>query len=187
LNRSLSRKVKGSKNRAKARKTLAQTHQRIANQRNDFTHKVTTNLIRNHEALVFESLNVKGMSKTKLSKSIHDTALGEIRRQAEYKGAWYDVPFIPVDQWFPSSKLCSVCEYKNNDLSLSDREWKCPRCETRHDRDINAAQNLRIEGLRKLAGGSTESINTCGVRIRLARPAMNVEAGRIPHYSRTAA
>jgi putative transposase len=168
LSQSLSRKARGSKNRTKARKALARAHQRIANQRNDFTHKVTTNRIRDHEALAFESLNVKGMSKTKLSKSIHDTALGEIKRQAEYKGIWYDVPFIQVDRWFPSSKLCSVCGYRNNDLSLSDREWMCPDCETKHDRDINAGQNLRIEGLSILAGGSTESINAYGVRVRLA-------------------
>jgi putative transposase len=80
LNRSLSRKVRGSRNLAKARKALTRAHQRVANQRNDFTQKVTTNLIRNHEALVFESLNVKGMSKTELSKSTHDTAFGEIRK-----------------------------------------------------------------------------------------------------------
>jgi putative transposase len=101
------------------------------------------NLIRNHPALAFESLNVKEMSKAKLSRSIHDTALGEIKRQAEYKGLWYDVPFIQVDRWFPSSKLCSACGYKNNELSLSAREWRCPACETHHDRDINAAQNVR--------------------------------------------
>jgi putative transposase len=186
LSRRLSRKVRGSKNRSKARRALARAHLRIGNQRSDFTHKITTNLIRNHEALAFESLNVKGMSKTKLSKSIHDTAFGEIKRQAEYKGLWYDVPFIPVDRWFPSSKLCSVCEYKNNDLSLSDREWMCPDCKTHHDRDINAARNLRIEGLSILAAGSTESINAYGVRVRLARPAVNSEVG-IPHYSRPAA
>jgi putative transposase len=168
LSRSFSRKSRGSKNRTKARKALARAHQRIADRRFDFTHKITANLIRNHEALAFESLNVKGMSKTKLSKSIHDVAFGEIKRQAEYKGLWYDVPFIPVDRWFPSSKLCSVCGYKNNDLSLSDREWVCQDCETHHDRDSNAAQNLRIEGLAKLAAGSTESINAYGVRVRLA-------------------
>jgi putative transposase len=172
LSRSLSRKVKGSKNRAKARRKIGKAHQRIKNQRSDFTHKITTNLIRNHEALAFESLNVKGMSKTKLSKSIHDVALGEIKRRAEYKGFWYDVPFIQVDRWFPSSKLCSDCGYRNNDLSLSAREWRCPDCGTHHDRDINAAENLRIEGLTKLASGSRESINDCGVRIRLA-PASN--------------
>jgi IS605 OrfB family transposase len=142
--------------------------------------------IPHHEALVFESLNVKGMTKTKLSKSIHDTAFGEIRRQAEYKGIWYDVPFITVDRWFPSSKLCSVCGSINNDLSLSDREWRCPKCGTDHDRDINAAQNLRMEGRSILAAGSTESINAYGVRVRLALPAVNSEVG-IPHYSRTAA
>ena len=186
LNRSLSRKVRGSRNRSKARKALARAHQRVANQRNDFTHKVTTNLIRNHEALVFESLNVKGMSRTKLSKSIHDTAFGEIRRQAEYKGIWYEVPVISVDRWYPSSKLCSVCGSINNDLSLSEREWRCPKCGTDHDRDTNAAQNLRIEGRSILAAGSTESINAYGVRVRLAPPAVNSEVG-IPHYSRTAA
>ena len=186
LSRSLSRKVKGSKNRAKARRKIGRAHQRIKNRRSDFTHKVTTNLIRHHEALAFESLNVKGMSKTKLSKSIQDTAFGEIKRQAEYKGFWYDVAFIPVDRWFPSSKLCSVCGYKNKGLSLSAREWRCRDCETHHDRDINAAQNLRIEGLTKLAGGSTERINAYGVRVRLARPALNSEVG-IPHYSRSAA
>src|SRR5215510_2376983 len=93
---------------------------------------------------------------------------------------------ISVDRWFPSSKLCSVCGSINNDLSLSDREWRCPKCGTDHDRDINAAQNLRIEGRSILAAGSTESINAYGVRVRLAPPAVNSEVG-IPHYSRTAA
>src|SRR5262245_10988563 len=83
-------------------------------------------------------------------------------------------------------KLCSDCGSLNNDLTLSDREWRCPKCGTDHDRDINAAQNLRIEGRSILAAGSTESINAYGVRVRLAPPAVNSEVG-IPHYSRTAA
>ena len=107
-------------------------------------------------------------------------------RQAEYKGNWYEVPIISVDRWFPSSKLCSVCGSINNDLSLSDREWRCPKSGTQEDRGIDAAQNLRNEGRTILAAGSTGSINAYGDRVRLAPPAVNGEVG-IPHYSRTAA
>jgi putative transposase len=177
LNRRFSRKRKGSNNRGKARRRLANAYDHVKQQRADFTHKQTTKLIRNHQALALESLNVKGMSKTKLSKSVNDAALGEIGRQLQYKGDWYGVPVITVDRWFPSSKQCADCGAKNEALMLSDREWVCQACGCWHDRDVNAARNLRAEGLKLLAAGSTESLNACGVRVRLVLPAANGEAG----------
>lgn len=177
LGRCLSRKKKGSNNRGKAKRALARAHYRVSNKRADFTHKQTHQLITTRQALVIEDLNVKGMSKTKLSKSVNDAALAEIRRQLNYKGDWHSVPVVTVSRWFPSSKQCSNCGFKNKDLQLSEREWICPNCQCWHDRDINAARNLRDEGLSILAAGTMDSVNACGVRVRLVLPAVNVEAG----------
>jgi putative transposase len=123
-------------------------------------------------------LNVKGMAKTKLSKSILDAAPGEFFRQVEYKASWNNRHAVSVDRWFPSSKLCSICGYKNVNLQLSDRQWLCPDCGTQHHRDINAAMNLRDEGFRLLvAAGHAETLNACGVNVRPGFRAVNPEAG----------
>lgn len=153
LERSLSRKTKGSNNHNKVRIKVAKLHERIANQRNDNMHKITTELVRNYDVICIEDLNVKGMVKNhRLAKSVTDASFAEFRRQLEYKSAWYGKTIIVIDKFYPSSQLCSCCGYKNADTKdLSVRSWTCPECHTTHDRDVNAAENILNEGLRLLA------------------------------------
>lgn len=166
--RALSRKQKGSRNREKARRRLAQVHQKIRNQRQDFTHKFTTYLVKNYDGICIEDLNVKGLAKTKLAKSINDAAFGAIRRHLEYKAVWYRKHLVVIDRFFPSSKLCSECGGINQDLILNDRSWICG-CGAIHDRDLNAAKNIRLAGLKQLdAVEHTESSNACGAQVRPA-------------------
>jgi putative transposase len=167
--RTQSRRQKGSRNREKARRRVVRIHQRVANQRAHFCHDLTTKLIKSHQAVCIEDLNVKGLARTKLATSFYDAALGQIRRQLQYKGQWYGVHVVVVDRFFPSTQLCHVCGFKNTGLTLNDRTWTCPRCGTVHDRDINAAINVKNEGLRILAVGHTESLNACGGAVRPAR------------------
>jgi putative transposase len=147
LSRSLSRKQKGSKNRAKARRRLARMHARIADCRNDFLHKLSTTLVRENQALYVESLKVVNMMKnSRLARAIGDAAWGEFLRQLEYKCEWYARYLWQAPVMFPSSKRCSACGFKLKKLPLSVREWTCPDCGTIHDRDKNAASNLELEG-----------------------------------------
>ena len=167
--RRLSRRKQGSANRAKARRALAREYERIANKRADFAHKFSTSVVKEKDTIACETLNLKGMSKTKLAKSVHDAAHRETLRQIEYKARWRNRNFVLVDRWFPSSQLCSDCGHRNQELSLSDRFWTCHDCGVRHDRDYNAAKNIRGEGIRiLLAVGHTESLNACGASVRPA-------------------
>ena len=109
--------------------------------------------------ICFENLSLKSLAKTKLAKSWLDAAFAELLRQVEYKALWNSQHFVQDDRFFPSTQLCSECGYKNDDLSLSDREWTCLRCGTHHLRDWNAAQNVRAEGLRVVAEGHPETEN----------------------------
>jgi putative transposase len=149
LQKQLSKKVKGSNNRNKLRIKLAKVHEKIKNQKQDFLHNITTKIINENQVIVLEDLNVSGMLKNhKLAKSIQELGLGELRRQLEYKSLWYNRDLIFVDRWFPSSKTCSCCGWKNNSLSLKDREFICEDCGLVIDRDLNASINIENEGLR---------------------------------------
>ncbi|WP_457626895.1 RNA-guided endonuclease TnpB family protein, partial [Persephonella sp.] len=151
LQRQLSRKQKGSKNYEKARQKVAKQHQKIVNQRKDFLHKVSSAITKQYDAIVVESLNIKGMIQNeKLSKQIADVSWYEFMRQLEYKARWYGRQIIKADRFYPSSKTCSVCGYKNDQLTLSVRKWQCPVCKTVHDRDENASKNLYKVGLTHL-------------------------------------
>jgi len=165
--RELSRKQKGSKNREKARHRLNRVHAKVRNQRQDWLHKLTTGLVQKYDGLCIENLNLKGMAKTKLSKSVLDAAPGEFRRQLEYKAVWYRKHLVVIDRYFPSSKLCSECGAINQNLALSDRVWTCG-CGAVHDRDLNAALNIRAEGIRAIpvAVGHTETQNAWGAAVR---------------------
>jgi putative transposase len=144
LNRSLHRKIKGSCNRAKAKTKLARLHARISDIRSDALHKLTTHLIRAYRVIGIENLNVAGMFKNHcLARAIADLGFHEFRRQLEYKAKLYGSNVVIVDQWFPSSKLCSDCGFKAESMPLSTREWTCANCGEAHDRDANAAYNLR--------------------------------------------
>jgi putative transposase len=133
-----------SNNRRKASMKVAKVHMRIANIRNDFTHKTTTRLMSENQAIGIEDLNVSGMTKNhKLARALSDVGFGEFRRQMEYKAVLYHTTIVLADRFYPSSKTCSVCEYKLPKLELKTREWDCPQCGTHHDRDTNAARNLK--------------------------------------------
>lgn len=147
-----SKKQKGSKNREKSRIKLAKQHEKVSNQRKDFIHKLTTALLKNHDVICCENLNVKSMVRNhKLAKSISDVSWSEFFRQLKYKSDWYGKKFIQIDRFFASSQICSNCGYKNSAVKdLGTREWYCPQCGQYHDRDINAAQNIFSKGLKQL-------------------------------------
>lgn len=154
--RSLSKKVKGSKNRTKAKIKVAKIHAKITDSRNDFNNKLTTMLIHENQVIAVESLNIKGMIRNHcLAKSIADSSWGNFFRKLQYKAEWYGREILEIDRWFPSSKRCSCCGYINNGLKLSDRIWECPSCKKALDRDINAAKNILTVGLAGLAFGES--------------------------------
>jgi len=164
------RRVKTSRNRAKAVLAVSRVHERISSLRGNFAHQLTHSLVSKYPALCLENLSIEGLAKTKLAKSMLDAAFGETVRQWKYKSLWNNMHAVQADRFFPSTKLCSECGYKNNDLTLSDREWTCPSCETHHSRDGNASLNLKAEGIRILdALGYMESLNDCGQDVSLAK------------------
>jgi len=154
--RLLARKVKGSKNRAKAKLKVARVHAKISDSRNDFNNKLTTKLINENQVIAVESLNVKGMMKNKLlARMIADSSWGDIFRMLKYKAEWYGRELIEIDRWFPSSKRCNHCGHINNGLKLNQRQWKCTSCQCDIDRDVNAAKNILRVGLTQLAFGES--------------------------------
>ncbi len=150
IQKRLSRKQKGSNNRNKARIKVARMYEHIANQRHDYLHKITHALTHDSQVrtICIEDLNVKGMTRNHhLAQKINDASFGEFRRQLEYKCRWYGVNLITINRFAPSSKTCSKCGYIKKDLKLSERYWMCPECGTEHNRDYNAALNIRKIGL----------------------------------------
>lgn len=153
----LSRKKNGSNRYEKQRLKVALIHEKIANCRSDVLHKISHKLVMQNDVVYIEDLNVKGMLKNhKLAKSISDCSLYELTRQLEYKGDWDDTYIHKIFRFYPSSKTCNKCGYIKQDLTLSDREWVCPSCNTRHDRDINASINILLEGKREISAGTVD-------------------------------
>ncbi len=159
LQRMLSKKKKGSENWKKLKHEIAALHEKVASIRKDAIHKMTKSIVCDSQAdiIVIEDLNVSGMMRNhKLSKRIQDASFHEIRRQLEYKCLWHGKMLIAADRFFASSRTCHICGWHNDGLTLRDREWVCPECNTRHDRDRNAALNLESFGLMVLAGDAGE-------------------------------
>jgi putative transposase len=153
-----SHKVKGSNNRRKCALKLSRLHRKIRNTRKDFLHKQTTKLAKTKSVIVLEDLDVKRMQNNKkLSRGISDASWGEFRRMLEYKTKWYGSKLVIAPRYYPSSKTCSKCGYIVKELPLEIREWQCTGCQSKHDRDINASQNLL-----KLYTGSSPGIYACG-------------------------
>jgi putative transposase len=179
----LSRKVQGSVNRTKARICVARLHQKTRNQRNDFLHKLSTTLVRHFDLISIEDLNVRGLAKTKLAKSVFDAGWGMFRTMLTYKADRADTHLIAIGRFFASSKTCGACKRINADLTLADREWTCP-CGVHHDRDRNAAVNIDREGMRRfehhVAAGHAETQNACGDVVSPIERLAHVDEARSP-------
>jgi putative transposase len=149
--RDLSRAKRGSRGRARARWRLARVHARVRDCRREWLHQVSSKVVHDNQLICVEDLNVSGMLRNRhLSRALADGALAELQRQLEYKALWYGRTFVRVSRWFPSTKRCSACGFVVEKLPLSARRWTCPECGIEHDRDVNAAINIRQEGLRIL-------------------------------------
>lgn len=149
LQKQPSRKVKGSNNREKARIKLAKSYERLVNQRENYIHSVVNELLKYYDTIYMEDLNVSGMLKNhNLAKSIQEVGFYKFKEILQDKALVNNKQVILINRFYPSSKTCSLCGCKNKDLKLSDRFWVCPECNTKHDRDINAAKNILTEGQR---------------------------------------
>jgi len=158
LQRQLSKKKKGSKTRNKARIKLAIQHQKVVNQRNNYLHQVSSQLINDSQVIVLEGLAAKNMLKNrKLAQAISDVSWGSLVSMLKYKAAWHNRQVIEIDRWYPSSKTCSSCSHLMSSLDISIREWTCPACGAHHDRDVNAAKNILRQGLNILSGLGAKS------------------------------
>ena len=171
LSRDLSRKLKGSSNRAKARFRLARAHAKVADQRLDHLHKLSTRLIRENQAVVVEDLNVSGMVKNrKLSRAVADAGWRLLRMLLEYKAKLYGRELQVISRWEPTSQRCSACGHRDGKKPLCVRAWTCSSCGSEHDRDVNAARNI-------LAAGLAERLNACGAESQSSLLVSGSEAG----------
>lgn len=187
LHRELSRKQKGSSNRNKSKIKLSRFYNNLNNKKEYYLHSIVNQLLNDNQVIVIEDLNVNGMMKNHcLAKSIQELSLNRFKNLLEYKSNWYGREIVKVDRWFPSSKLCSICGYKNDDLVLKDREWKCNCCGTTHDRDLNAAINIRNEGIKiknmkigmslpELTPLESKSIDPRGIRNQMVESKISLE------------
>ncbi len=157
LRQDLARKQKGSSNRKKAVVKVARAHAKVGDTRRDWLHKLSTTMVRDNQAIHVEDLSVAGLGRTRLAKSVHDAGWATFTAMLEYKAARYGRTFGRVDRWFPSTRMCSVCGAVGEKLSLNVREWTC-RCGATHDRDVNAARNIRAAG--------RADLNDRGARVR---------------------
>ncbi len=165
----LSKKQKGSNNRNKARSKVARVHRKITNCREDFLHKLSRRIVDENQVIVTENLNVKGMMRNHcLAKAIGQVGWGIFMTMLKYKAEQDGKTYVEVDRFFPSSKTCHVCLNQVGSLPLDVRQWTCENCQTKHDRDVNAAINLREEGLR---------IISCGTRDKAYRPDVSRSRG----------
>ena len=156
--RRMARCQKGSANRGKARTKVARAHRKVRASRQDFLHRTSARLVRDHDVIVIEDLAVKDMVRNRsLAKVISDCGWGPFRAMLEYKAAKAGRHMIVIDRWYPSSKPCSACGHLLAELSLKTRTWQCPSCGTRHDRDVNAAKNILAAGL---------AVTACGTDVR---------------------
>ena len=187
----LARKEKGSKSRDKARRLVARVHERVSNVRQDYLHKLSRKLVDDNQAIVVESLNTKGMVRNhKLAKAISDVGWRMFVNFLQYKLGREGKVLVEIDRWFPSSKLCSNCHYHLSEMALDVRTWTCPSCGTHHDRDGNAAINIRAEGIRMLSVlGTRTAADGGGVspkrgrKSKLTQSPMNSEAHAVPKVS----
>jgi putative transposase len=162
--RRLARCRNGSANRVKAKAKVARAHRKVRDARRDFLHKASTRLVRAHDVIMIEDLNVAGMVRNRrLARAIAGCGWGEFRSQLEYKCERYGRELVVIDRWYPSSKTCSACGHLLAALSLSTRHWSCPSCGTRHDRDVNAAKNILAAGLAVARGNPGDA---CGAGVR---------------------
>src|SRR5919199_1963353 len=172
----LSRSSKDSKRRAKARRLVARVHERIANTRKDFQHKLSRKLVNENQVIIVENLAVKNMVKNhNLAKAISDCGWSEFTRQLRYKAEKDGKTYLEIARFFPSSKTCHVCLNQVDSLPLDVRSWECPNCKANHDRDVNAAINIRDEGMRLLALGTSATAQGGNVRPKRGRKS-SVEA-----------
>ena len=156
LHRELSRKQGDSKNREKARIKLSKLYEKLNNKKENYLHEISNKLLNENQVIVIEDLGISNMLRNhNLAKSLQELSLYRFKSIIEYKAKWYSRDIIQVDRYFPSSKLCNKCGYKNTELKLSDREWICTSCNTTHNRDHNAAINIENEGNRIIRIGSS--------------------------------
>ena len=181
--RRLARCQKGSANRVKAKAKVARAHRKVRDARRDFLHKASTRLVREHGVIMIEDLNVAGLVRNRrLARAISDCGWGEFRRQLAYKCERYGRELVVIDRWYASSKTCSACGHLLAELTLSARHWTCPSCRARHDRDINAAKNIRAAG-RAVARGSLG--DACGGDVRhIGFPRMQSPVNQEPQPAR---